>query len=265
MLLGRELTIRPSAFHYAAKHDVILLAVDWRGVPFGGFYPWSRHSRVGARHIAQSKLSLPRQKNAWKQIVAAKITGQANTLTALNRDGAQALTEISHLVRSGDPGNAEGNAARVYWSRLFSTKIGFYRDPQGQDQINSMLNYGYSIIRGFGIRAVMSAGLNPALGVFHRGRSNYFNLVDDLIEPFRPAIDCFVASLPIGRSVEDDSVRHGLVAAATQQFDAAGARIPTSLDELAQQFGRYVENEISRLKVTPWTGPRPSAPEILDD
>ena len=38
-------------------------------------------------------------------------------------------------------------------------------------------------------RAGRSAGLLPAIGIKHRGRSNPFCLADDLMEPLRPLVD----------------------------------------------------------------------------
>ncbi len=184
ILIGQNTSVTAAVLHYLEKHDVVLLAADWRSVPFAGLYPWSDHSRVAARHIAQAALSLPRKKNAWMQIVKAKVTGQAQTLRMVDEKAADYLTHMVREIRSGDPANVEGSAARYYWPRLFPGSERFIRDQAGEDNVNAMLNYGYMVLRGYGIRAVVTAGLSPPLGLFHRGRSNFFNLVDDLIEPF---------------------------------------------------------------------------------
>jgi CRISP-associated protein Cas1 len=264
ILLGQRVSLDSAALHYAAKHDVALLFADWRGVPFGGLYPWSDHSRVGARHLAQAQLSLPRRKNAWGQIIRAKVTGQANVLAEVDPQGARQLRQLVNQVRSGDPGNTEGVAARFYWSRLFQSVRRFTRDQDGEDPLNGMLNYGYTVLRGFGIRAVLGAGLSPSIGIFHRGRSNFFNLVDDLIEPFRPAIDSVVVGLGSCCSLEDAETKRSVVAAATQQFCDDGTRIPAVLDDLAQQFGRYAEGDRSQLAVLAWPGV-PRAVRVVDD
>ena len=44
-------------------------------------------------------------------------------------------------------------------------------------------------------RAVCSAGLHPALGLFHRHELNPMRLVDDLMEIFRPLVDFRVLCL----------------------------------------------------------------------
>jgi hypothetical protein len=64
----------------------------------------------------------------------------------------------------------------------------FRRDPD-QGGLNAMLNYGYAIVRAAVARALIAAGLLPALGLFHSNRANAFCLADDLVEPLRPLVD----------------------------------------------------------------------------
>ena len=152
----------------------------------------------------------------------------------------------------------------MYWARLFADDVPFTRDQLDTDTPNAALNYGYTILRGHGIRAVLSAGLSPPLGLFHRGRGNYFNLVDDLIEPFRPAVDHTVAHLPADATLDDPQVKRRLVEAANQPFNDEGYRIPAVLEGFAQQLGRYIEGELERLSVPTWTGPK-STSETAND
>ncbi len=136
------------------------------------------------------------------------------------------------------------------WARLIRAKI------EGQASVlENLKDYGYSVLRGHLMRAVLAAGLAPALGVFHRGRGNAFALADDLIEPFRPAIDEVALQLPPTASPSDRPVKQLLVAAAQQRFDGEGHGIPAVAEALAQSFGRYVEGDIDRLNVLSWQGP----------
>lgn len=78
----------------------------------------------------------------------------------------------------------------MYFPALFGT--GFSR---GSDDIrNAALNYGYAILRGAIARNLVIHGLEPCIGIHHRSELNNFNLADDIIEPFRPAVDLFVAT-----------------------------------------------------------------------
>ena len=255
ILIGMKVALSAAVLHRLAEADVAVLFCDWRGIPEGGCYSWSDHGRVAARHRAQAEVSLPRKKNAWARLIRAKIEGQASVLENLKIRGSGELLALADQVRSGDPGNVEAQAARLYWSRALGKGVG--RQPAAGQLIgaNACLDYGYSVLRGHLMRAVLAAGLAPALGVFHRGRGNAFALADDLIEPFRPAIDEVALQLPPTASPSDRPVKQLLVAAASQRFDGDGHGIPAVAEALAQSFGRYVEGDIDRLKVLSWQGP----------
>jgi CRISPR-associated endonuclease cas1, NMENI subtype len=255
ILVGIKVALSAAVLHRLAEADVAVLFCDWRGIPEGGCYSWSDHGRVAARHRAQAEVSLPRKKNAWARLIRAKIEGQASVLENLKIRGSGELLALADQVRSGDPGNVEAQAARLYWSRALGK--GGVRQPAAGQLIgaNACLDYGYSVLRGHLMRAVLAAGLAPALGVFHRGRGNAFALADDLIEPFRPAIDEVALQLPPTASPSDRSVKQLLVMAASQRFDGDGHGIPAVAEALAQSFGRYVEGDIDRLNVLSWQGP----------
>lgn len=255
ILVGMKVALSAAVLHRLAEADVAVLFCDWRGIPEGGCYSWSDHGRVAARHRAQAEVSLPRKKNAWARLIRAKIEGQASVLESLKIRGSGELLALADQVRSGDPGNVEAQAARLYWSRALGKGVG--RQPAAGQLIgaNACLDYGYSVLRGHLMRAVLAAGLAPALGVFHRGRGNAFALADDLIEPFRPAIDEVALQLPPTASTSDRPVKQLLVAAASQRFDGDGHGIPAVAEALAQSFGRYVEGDIDRLNVLSWQGP----------
>lgn len=255
VLLGIKVAISTAVMHRLLDSDVVVMFCDWRGVPEGAAYPWRAHTRVGARQRDQAGLSLPRQKNAWGRLVRAKVLGQAHVLSTVDEPAALRLRNLAKGVRSGDPENVEGQAARLYWARLFDPDESFLRLQDSEDARNTCLNYGYGVLRAHGIRAVVSAGLNPTLGIFHRGRSNFFNLVDDLIEPFRPAVDDAVLRLPADGSLTDPSVKRQLVQAVQQPFNPKGDTLPTVLERLAQHLGQYVEGDRERLDVPHWAGP----------
>lgn len=257
VLLGLKVGVEPGVLHQLAEFDVITLICAWTGTPSAGMYAWSEHTRVGARQRAQVCMTLPRRKNAWGQLVRAKVAGQAANLRHLGSDDWRFLASMAKDVRSGDPNNVEGRAARYYWARLFNGDEGeFSRKPQGRSGRNALLDYAYAVLRGHGVRAVLAAGLSSCVGVFHRNRANAFNLVEDLIEPFRPAVDWVVADLPPETSLSDRSTKAILVDASTQAFGADGIAVAASLTDLAQQLGRYAEGEIRRLKVPTWDGPQ---------
>jgi len=168
---------------------VVLCAANH--APRSVLMPIEGHHAQGARMRAQVNARMPLVKQAWKQIVTAKVDMQAAALDAIGEPSAP-LTMIRRKITSGDGTNIEAQAARYYWPRLFGPD--FRRDAKSGDE-NALLNYGYTVLRAATARAVVAAGLHPTIGLFHSNRSNAFALADDLMEPFRPLVDCAVRTL----------------------------------------------------------------------
>lgn len=251
VLIGHKTSLAPGVIPLIARYNVSLVTCDWRGVPLAATVGWSTNSRVGARHQAQAGLSAPRRKNAWMRIVKAKIRGQAANLEAKDATNARRLRELASATRSGDPDNHEAQAARMYWSRLFDDRE-FSRAPGASSGTNILLDYGYGVLRGQVIRSIIAAGLIGALGVHHSNRSNAFALADDLIEPFRPAVDHTVRSLDSDAWLSDPGVKARLVEVLALPLNPDAQTVRTEITNLAQRFGQYVEGEIESLTVTPW-------------
>ncbi|MFK5972404.1 MAG: type II CRISPR-associated endonuclease Cas1, partial [Flavobacteriaceae bacterium] len=57
---------------------------------------------------------------------------------------------------------------------------------------NNLLNYGYAVLRAVTARALVSSGMLPSVGIFHRNKYNAFCLADDIMEPYRIYVDALV-------------------------------------------------------------------------
>lgn len=168
---------------------VVLCGANHR--PISCVWPLEGHHLQAARMRAQVAAARPLCKQLWRQIVVAKIRMQGNVLAA-NGIEAGAFAMLARKVRSGDPDNVEAQAARRYWKALFGPD--FSRDHSAEG-VNSLLNYGYTVLRAVVSRAVCAAGLHPTIGIFHSNRANAFALADDLMEPYRPLVDHFVRAM----------------------------------------------------------------------
>lgn len=82
----------------------------------------------------------------------------------------------------------EGAFAKGYFTTLFGKDFARTED----NEINSKLNYGYSIIVSLINRIIVSHGYLTSIGINHHSKTNNFNLSYDFFEPFRPIIDLFV-------------------------------------------------------------------------
>jgi CRISPR-associated protein Cas1 len=161
-----------------------MVVPDAKHHPAGMLMSFHQHHAQSAVAHSQIGMTQPLKKRLWQKLVCAKIENQAAVLRSIGSDHATALSAMAGRVGSGDPDNLEAQAARAYWQRLFE---GFRRHDE--DRRNGLLNYGYAVVRAALARSCAASGLLPAFGIHHRSRTNPFNLVDDLIEPFRPVVD----------------------------------------------------------------------------
>jgi CRISPR-associated protein Cas1 len=169
----------------------IFVLCNEKRMPAGMLLPLDSHFIQTERFSSQAQASLPLKKQLWKQIVKAKVIAQGRLLESITgRDIG--LSMLAEKVCSGDATNVEAQASRRYWGALFGKD--FRRDHEGEGP-NIFLNYGYGVLRATVARAVCSAGLHPSLGLHHHNRYNSFCLADDLMEPYRPAVDGIVFNL----------------------------------------------------------------------
>jgi CRISPR-associated protein Cas1 len=178
---------------------VVLCAANH--APKSVLMPLEGHHAQGARLRAQWQTKAPLVKQAWKQVVAAKVAMQAAALDSICAPSAP-LSMMIRKITSGDSTNIEAQAARYYWPRMMGPD--FRRDAAREGE-NALLNYGYTILRAATARAVVAAGLHPTIGLFHANRGNAFALADDLMEPFRPLVDCGVRTLVARSGVQVDT------------------------------------------------------------
>jgi len=186
------------------KVNAAVVYCDEKHLPSALVVPFEGNTLHGKTIREQAECSLPKKKQIWKHVVQAKIAAQADALEACHatsRDDARRATTTARdlrrmalTVKSGDPSNVEGQAAAAYFPALFGNEFLRDRDLPGT---NAALNYGYAVMRAMVARALVGAGLHPALGVHHRGPMNSFNLADDAIEPLRPIVDEAVVRLDI--------------------------------------------------------------------
>ena len=187
-----HVTISFSLINKLMSYGVGVFSCDERHMPSGLMLQLEGHTQQTERIRTQLEASLPLKKNLWQQTVSAKIVNQARLLHTRGKD-VDNLLRWSREVQSGDQKNHEARAAVQYWSRLFPWE-GFTRHPEGESP-NHLLNYGYSILRGITARAIVSSGMLPMLGVFHKNKYNAFGLADDIMEPYRPFVDALVLEL----------------------------------------------------------------------
>lgn len=132
---------------------------------------------------------------AFKKIIIQKISHQSELLEFIGatKEKDELLNLIENLenknnIASQEIVSIEGVAARIYFQKLFLSEFKRFQN----DLTNSALNYGYTIVRTLVSKIIVAKGLHPTLGIQHSSVFNNYNLVDDLMEIFRPMVDYIV-------------------------------------------------------------------------
>jgi CRISPR-associated protein Cas1 len=195
LLSNANVSITQAVMQSIAEFGGMLVICDYRHRPVSMMLPMDAYSLPVQRLKLQIEASQPTLKNAWQQIVKAKIQAQARCLAddsvKCSSSDAEGLMKMAENVKSGDPDNIEAQAAKRYWRALFP-EIEFHRDHNSNDPLNNRLNYGYTIVRAMTARAICATGFHPALGIHHCNQRDAFCLADDLMEPLRPLVDWVV-------------------------------------------------------------------------
>jgi CRISPR-associated protein Cas1 len=265
VLENMEITLSQSALSKLLAYNVAVVVCDAQHLPSGLLFPLNGNSLQTERFAAQLSAKLPLKKQLWQQTVAAKILNQALHLEHHGKI-AENLRRLSKQVQSGDKGNREAQAARIYWKALFEGED-FSRDRFGAPP-NNLLNYGYAILRAAVARALISSGLLPTLGIHHANRYNAFCLADDVMEPYRPFVDFIVFNIWQARDKTLDFFeltkehKRDLLQVLTAPTDMLGERSPllVALSQTTASMVRCFEGEASEMIYPRFIAPKPDEP-----
>ena len=171
-----------------SEQGIGLMICNQKHLPTGYYSSYDNHSRASKVIGYQIEKSKEYYEQLWKDIVTVKIQNQSKAYLRLTSDqeGPRVIKEFSSEIINGDQSNREAHAAKVYFNLLMGTSF-----SRGNEDIllNSGLDYGYAVLRGYIARVCVGYGLNTQIGIHHKNEYNRFNLVDDLMEPLRPMID----------------------------------------------------------------------------
>lgn len=140
----------------------------------------------------------------WTKIVRSKIINQIKVLKNYQIDCQDLKNELDKL-EINDMTNREAVVARKYFEKLFGNKY----SRKDFTPMNAALNYGYSILLSAVNKEIVSAGYVTYLGIHHQSQENMFNFGSDLMEPFRPVVDYWLADKNFLDFTPD--IKYGLV------------------------------------------------------
>lgn len=188
VIAARGVTLTSSAVSGILEQDGMILHCDEKYRPVGITTPMPR---IIDTRAFLNQASQPKRLNdkLWQRLLLGKTANQQAVLK--QRELFSAHLEQAMKQKQVD----EGNCARHYW-QLYFPSIGWSatrRDRKLNTPPNRMLNYGYTVLAALCHRALIVHGLTPLLGVGHVARYKADPLVYDLMEPYRPFVDCMLA------------------------------------------------------------------------
>ncbi|OQX98146.1 MAG: CRISPR-associated endonuclease Cas1 [Bacteroidetes bacterium 4572_117] len=235
VLISKGAQISSDAAMLAIEHNIDVFFVDGTGKPVGRI--WSnKFGSITTIRRKQLDFTFSAKAVKWiKDIVAEKIDNQIAMLLSLQVDDSiienkfktyinrltdyktkimglesEVVSDIAASLRGW-----EGSASRNYFAAInlvLPKEHRFEKRSQhpATDAFNALLNYGYGILYGKIEGALIKAGIDPYVGVFHREDYNRPVLVFDIIEKYRIWIDYVVISITSQKAINHDcySVRN---------------------------------------------------------
>ena len=189
----QQITISQALIAKLLTNNVAFITCDNTHHPTGMMLNLDGNTLQSLKFQAQVEATVPLKKQLWQQTISAKLNNQAAMLEAI-RIPAKNLRNLAAEVKSGDSENNEAVAAAYYWKNIFPDFLEFKRERYGPPP-NNLLNYGYAILRAVIARSLVSSGLLPTLGIFHKNQYNSYCLADDIMEPYRPFVDKVVVNI----------------------------------------------------------------------
>ena len=230
--ISKAARITSDAVLLAIKHQVDILFVNDMGMPEGRV--WSvQYGSISNIRRAQLDFFYSSAMLGWvKALLTEKLNSQVALLLVLQPENPAQLPEYN-LVKFAINGiedhkrkienceadslsdmapslrGWEGAASRKYFatiSSLLPKALQFEnrnRQP-ATDIFNALLNYAYGILYGKVEGALIKAGIDPYVGIFHRDEYNRPALVYDIIEKYRMWMDYVVIQLCMQQAIPED-------------------------------------------------------------
>lgn len=228
--ISKGAKISSDAVLLAIEHEVDVIFVDQKGMPKGRI--WS-HQYGSISTIRKNQLEFiysPESVNWIKSIAQEKIDNQIALLLTLETTDERLKRMVKHAIQAmldykrkimQLQGNVvpdiapslrgwEGAASKRYFEMVAEFMPEFYRfqgrsQHPATDPFNALLNYGYGMLYGKIEGALIKAGIDPYVGVFHRDDYNRPVLVYDVMEKYRVWIDYVVVRLCIDQVFPEEN------------------------------------------------------------
>ncbi|MBC1378406.1 type II CRISPR-associated endonuclease Cas1 [Listeria innocua] len=208
-----DITLTTMLINCLVAENILILFCDDKRLPIGKVLPFYGRHDSSLQLSKQLEWNFESKARVWTEIISQKILNQSTFLSMLNCDEkADSLIKLHETLETFDPTNREGHAARIYFNQLFGND--FTREQE--NDINSGLNYGYTLLLSVFARELVKSGCMTQFGLKHSNQFNDFNFASDIMEPFRPLVDQIVYEK---RNEDFQVIKRSLFEMFIKQFD----------------------------------------------
>lgn len=177
---GSISTIRKNQAHFSNSNESVILATNWI------------KRKILGQINCLNYLTLKTEKNQFNP---------TSSLYSCIHE-IEAVLQFNEFIYPEDIRKIEAKAAKNYFKTLntfLPQEIKFPKRTHqpAEDLFNAALNYLYGMLYKEIESALISVGLDPTIGFFHRNEYNTKSLVFDAIEPFRPWAELVLSNLCI--------------------------------------------------------------------
>ena len=229
ILIGKAALITSDAIQLAIENEIEVIFVDKAGNPFGRVWT-AKYGSISTIRKGQLWFTYSSRAVDWiKDMIRKKIENQQALLlmmisydesfgdevhatiakletnrTKIKNLAGEQVADVAKVLRG-----LEGISSKIYFETLnlfLPEKYRFAQRSQhpATDEVNALLNYGYGVLYGKVEGALISAGIDPYIGILHRDEYNRPVLVYDVIEQYRVWVEYVVFALVIHKSISDD-------------------------------------------------------------
>lgn len=218
--ISKGAKVSSDAVLLAIENEIDLLFIDGKGMPQGRVWSikygsistirknqlefiFSSRAVEWTRKLLRDKmesqiahlLTLETDEEKNERIIQRAINALEDHKNKLMRAEGEVISDVAPSFRGW-----EGAASRRYFQAMGVVLPATYRfegrsKHPATDPFNALLNYGYGMLYGKVEGALIKAGIDPYIGVFHRDDYNRPVLVYDVIERYRVWIDYVVIQL----------------------------------------------------------------------
>jgi CRISPR-associated protein Cas1 len=231
--ISKGARISSDAVLLAIEQEIDIMFVDGVGQPKGRV--WSiKYGSISDIRRKQLEFLYSERAIPWvKEVVVEKLNNQVAMLLALKQEcppevelkfsnsirkiedyktkirqlDGEAIADIAPSLRGWEGAAAKRYFQCINWCLPADYQYTKRSKHPATDWFNAMLNYGYGMLYGKIEGALIKAGIDPYVGIFHRDDYNRPALVFDIIEKYRIWIDYVVIQLCRQNAMSEECFR----------------------------------------------------------